>query len=104
MQRSTTRRRGLFGRDEQKEVLEIEHTENAIAAAMKHPELHVVLLTALRERSVFLKTRYAMKQVGLSEFGTWLRLVVERDYAHHGVGARSAAKDLAVLLRGPTPY
>lgn len=100
MQDRMTRFKEIFSRDVQQEWLEMQHTENAIGAAMKHPELHVVLLQALNERLDFLKTRYAMKQVGRREVGTWLRLVLGREYAHHGAGMRTAAKDLAILLRG----
>lgn len=76
---------------------EIEHTEQAVAAAALHPELQDVLHTSMQNRVHYLKERLRVKSGGLGQFPLFLSLLGRREYQKNGAGMRSAVKDLAMM-------
>ena len=79
-----TRLKRLRAEDLEQNHLQMEHTRNAMLAALKHPELHVLLLKELEQRMIFMQSRLEMKQGGLKKLPTWFYLLRRNDYAYHG--------------------
>ncbi len=77
---------------------ELEHTEQALAAAALHPELRDTLVPTMEARVRFLTERFGIKSGGLRGLPSLLRLLAGGDYRRHGAGLRSALKDGFMML------